>query len=184
MTMKSFAFVQFAAVVLVSAISAAPAHAQGGDREDAQAEKKSAVEVTPFVSLGSVTSSRVGAAITFAWTSDLSVEAEVGYRRGEIGALSSSVSLLYDLPAVGRVTPYLAGGVGLEQYGTAIELPGSRIVTQSKMAFSVNAGGGLTVPVDKNWGFRTDARWSNGIGRGAPEHWRVYNGVTLGTGKR
>jgi len=40
------------------------------------------------------------------------------------------------------------------------------------------------VPVDANWGIRTDARWFNGLGRDAGEHWRLYNGVTFPTGKR
>ena len=55
----------------------------------------------------------MGAAIAFAFTPTLSVETEIGYRHGEIDALSSTVSLLYNLPRLGRVTPYFAGGVGL-----------------------------------------------------------------------
>jgi len=142
------------------------------------------VEVTPYVSLGSELASRVGAAITFRWTRQVSLEAEVGYRHGEIHALSANASLLYDLPRFGRVTPYLAAGGGLEQFGTALEQPGGALATQPRVAFTVNAGGGIKVPVDDNWGLRTDARWFNGLGREAPEHWRVYNGVSFRTGGR
>ena len=49
-----------------------------------------AVEVTPFVALGSTGASPLGVAIVFPVTSTLDIETEVGYRRGEgrIHALS------------------------------------------------------------------------------------------------
>ncbi len=81
---------------------------------------RSAVEVTPFVGIGSGSSARIGAAIRFEWTHRLGLELEMDYRRAEINALSSSVNLLYDLPRLGRALPYLVGGVGVEQYGTAL----------------------------------------------------------------
>jgi hypothetical protein len=120
-------------------VAIAPAHAQ--TRSDVDVTRP-AVEISPFVSLGSDPSSRIGVAIRFAWLSNLSVEAEVGYR-GESDALSATASLLYDLPRLGRAIPYLAAGAGLA------------------------------------WGIRADARWSNGLAQFAPEHWRVYNGVTF-----
>jgi hypothetical protein len=72
--------------------------------------------------LGSAAASPVGAVVTFPVTSTLSVETEVAYRRGEGGihALSTSTSLLYFLPRVGRSTAYVAGGVGLSQYGAPV----------------------------------------------------------------
>ena len=97
-------------------------------------------------------------------------------------ALSSHFSLLYDLPTLGRVAPYVAGGIGLEQYGVALEAPQGRLVTQQQTALSVNAGGGVRVPINQRWGVRSDARWFNGLGRTAPERWRLYNGVTVGRG--
>jgi hypothetical protein len=141
-------------------------------------------EVSPFVSLGSATSSRLGVAIRWPLASNLSAELETGYRHGEMHALSSHVSLLYDLPALGRVVPYVAGGVGVEQYGVALETPGGPLVTHPQTAMSLNAGGGVRVPVNQRWGVRSDARWFNGLGRTAPERWRLYNGVTLGRGRR
>ena len=88
------------------------------------AQDAKTVEVTPYVALGSAGASPVGAAVTFPVTSTLSVETDVAYRRGEgnIHALSSSVSLLYSLPRVGQATPYVAGGVGLSQYGAPVFL--------------------------------------------------------------
>jgi opacity protein-like surface antigen len=137
--------------------------------------------------MGSPTSTRIGGAVNFPVTSNLSVEAELGYRRGEgdINALSSSVSMLYAPLHVGRITPYLAAGVGLEEFGAPVVLPGrSEIFTQSKLAFAVNAGGGLKVPVDDKWSLRSDARWFKSLGRNGSEHWRLYQGASFGVGKR
>lgn len=170
------------ATLALIASTAGLARAQAQVPDDARTSR--AVTITPFVSLGSFVSSRVGAAIAFPWTDTISLEAEVGYRRQEMNALSAHLSLLHDLPALGRVTPYLAAGIGLEEYGVAVQQPDHRLATLPRTALSVNAGGGVKVPVDDRWGLGTDARWFNGLGEQAGEHWRVYNGVTLKAGAR
>jgi hypothetical protein len=182
--MRTYALGRHTLVVLALTMVAWPALAQSPTEQAPKPSTASGVEVTPFVSLGSIASSRIGAAIRFRWTPTLSLEAETGYRRGEIGALSAHMSLLYDLPRVGRLRPYLAGGLGIEQYGTALDVPRLGLVTQARLAFAVNAGGGLEVPVNQHWGMRTDARWFNGLGTFAPEHWRLFNGVTIRPGRR
>ena len=168
-----------AVFVIVLATGGLPAAAQSTDTDNA-----APVEVTPYASLGSYPSPRVGAAVAFRLTPTLSVESEVGYRHDMAGRLSATASLLYDLPRIGRFKPYLAAGAGLEEYATASRLPDGALAAQPRTAFAINAGGGLKVPVDDNWGIRTDARWFNGLGRDAGEHWRLYNGVTFPTGRR
>ena len=168
-----------AVFVIVLATGGLPAAAQSTDTD-----KTAPVEVTPYASLGSYPSPRVGAAVAFRLTPNLSVESEVGYCHDVTGRLSAAASLLYDLPGIGRFKPYLAAGAGLEEYATALKLPDGALAAQRRTAFAINAGGGLKVPVDDNWGIRTDARWFNGLGRDAGEHWRLYNGVTLPTGRR
>ena len=104
------------------------------------AQDENPVEVTPYVALGSAAASPVGAAVTFPVTSTLSVETDVAYRRGEgqIHALSSNISLLYFLPRIGQSTPYVAGGVGLSQYGAPVFSSNSRpIGTQPRVALTV-----------------------------------------------
>jgi opacity protein-like surface antigen len=150
---------------LLLTIGASPAHAQA--------------EVTPFVSIGSVNSPQVGAAIRFAWTSKLSLEVEASYRHANIDTFNTSVNLLYDLPRIGRAIPYVVGGVGLEQFGTVVEQPFG-LAVQRNVALAFNAGAGVRVPVTEKWGYRGDVRWSNALGRWGPESWRVYNGVTFG----
>jgi len=168
-----------AVFVIVMATGGLPAAAQSADPENA-----APVEITPYVSLGSFPSSNVGTAIAFRLTPKLSVESEIGYRHDPIGLLSMSASLLFDMPQIGRVTPYLAAGAGLEQYATASRLPDGAFASQQRTALAINAGGGLKVPVNDTWGIRSDARWFNGLGRDAGEHWRLYNGVTFPTGRR
>jgi hypothetical protein len=158
-------------------LAATSARAQDGS---AQVRSDATPEITPYVFLGSVNSSGVGAAVRWPLTGPLSVELETSYRRSDVSPLSSNLSLLFDFPQVGRVTPYVVGGVGLDQYATADLSPAGKIIAQANTAFSVNAGGGVRVRGDENWGIRTDARWFNGIGERAPERWRLYNGVTFG----
>ena len=168
-----------AVIVTVLVTGGLPAAAQSTNTNNA-----APVEVTPYVSLGSYPSPRVGAAVSFRLTPTLSVESEVGYHRDVAGRLSAAASLLYDLPRIGLFMPYLAAGAGLEEYATALRLPDGTLAAQQRTALAINAGGGLKVPVDDNWGIRTDARWFNGLGRDAGEHWRLYNGVTFPTGRR
>jgi hypothetical protein len=165
--------------VIVLATGALPAAAQS-----ATTVSPAPVEVTPYASLGSYPSPRVGAAFAFRLTPTLSVESEVGYSRDMASRLSATASLLYDLPRAGRFKPYLAVGAGLEEYATAVRFPDGSLAAQPRKALAINAGGGLKVPVDDNWGIRTDARWFNGLGKDAAEHWRLYNGVTFPTGRR
>ena len=145
------------------------------------------VEVTPYVALGSAAASPVGAAVTFPVTSTLSVETDVAYRRGEGGihALSSSVSLLYFLPRVGQAIPFVAGGVGLSQYGAPVfSANGRPIGTEPSVALTVNAGGGVKMPMNEKLDLRTDARWSKSFGRQGSEQFRVAQGISFDVGKR
>ena len=145
------------------------------------------VEVTPYVALGSAAASPVGVAFTFPLTSTLSVETDVAYRRGEGGihALSSNISLLYFLPRVGQSTPYVVGGVGLSQYGAPVfSSNGPPIGTQPRLAMTVNAGGGLKMPMNEKVDLRTDARWFKSFGRQGSEQFRVAQGISFDVGKQ
>jgi opacity protein-like surface antigen len=151
------------------------------------AQEAKAVEVTPYVALGSAGASPVGAAVTFPVTSKLSLETDVAYRCGEGGipALSSSVSLLYFLPRVGQATPYVVGGVGLAQFGAPVfSANGRPIGTEKRVALTVNAGAGLKMPMNEKVDLRTDARWFKSFGRQGSEQFRVAQGISFDVGKR
>ena len=151
------------------------------------AQDAEAVEVTPYVALGSAGASPVGAAVTFPVTSTLSVETDVAYRRGEgrMHALSTSTSLLWFLPRVGQSTPYVAGGVGLSQYGAPVfSSNGPPIGTEPRVALTVNAGGGLKMPMNEKLDLRTDARWFKSLGPQGSEQFLVAQGISFDVGKR
>lgn len=161
------------------------AHAQtrnedAGDRGGRAAARRP-VEITPYVSLGSANGSGIGTAVRFPIRDTLGLELETELRRAEITALQIALSLVYDLPPVGRVTPYVAGGVGLARHATPIFQPGG-ILLATGTSLTVNAGGGVRVPVTDRWGVRSDARWTHGTGRGSSDQWRMYNGATFRTG--
>jgi hypothetical protein len=184
--MKAFTLTTLTIVVFAS-VSALPASAQDAGAVAGHTQASSVGQVTPFVSIDSRGSSPIGAAISVPVGASFSVESEVGYRRAEGGlnALSSSASLLYALPRIGRTTSYLAAGAGLAEYGAPlVSREGPVIGTKSRIAFEVNAGGGLKVPVTETWGMRTDARWFKSFGRNASEHWRVSQGVSFDVRKR
>jgi hypothetical protein len=152
-----------------------------------QAQDAQAAEVTPYVAVGTAAASPVGVAVTAPVTSTFGVETDVAYRRGEgrINALSSSASLLYFLPRVGRSTPYVAGGIGLSQYGTPLFSSNGRPVgTEPRVALTVNAGGGVKMPVNDKLDLRTDARWFKSFGRQGSEQVRVAQGLSFDVGKR
>ena len=151
------------------------------------AQDAKTVEVTPYVALGSAGVSPVGAAVTFPVTSTLSVDTDVAYRRGEgrIHALSTNTSLLWFLPRVGQSIPYVAAGVGLSQYGAPVfSYDGPPIGTQSRVAMTVNAGGGLKMPVNDKLDLRTDALWFKSFGKQGSEQFRVAQGISFDAGKR
>lgn len=154
----------------------------------AGAQESESVEVMPYVALGSDAASPVGAAVTVPVTSTLSIETDVAYRRGEgrIHALSSHTSLLWFLPRIGQATPYLAGGVGLSEYGSPVfsSNGGPPIGTERRLAMTVNAGGGLKMPMNETLDLRTDARWFKSFGREGSEQFRVAQGIAFDLGKR
>ena len=186
--MKAFTIAPLMMAALGLTFPASPASAQDAAATPAPHTAVSpGVQVTPFVSMDSRGSTPIGAAIAFPLGASFSLETELGYRRGEgdMNALNSSVNLLYDLPGIGRATPYLATGVGLAQYGVpVVARNGSVIGTEPRVGLEMNAGGGLRVPVDEKWGMRTDARWFKSFGTNASEHWRVSQGVSFDVKKR
>ena len=152
----------------------------------ARAQDSKPVEITPYLGFGTVGAFPVGTAVTFPVTSTLSVEADVAYRRaeGDINALSTSYSLLWFLPRAGRAKPYLAGGVGLAQYGAPVLFRGRPIATQTGLALTMNAGGGVKTTINSRVDLRSDARWFKSFGKQGSDQFRVAQGISFGAAKR
>jgi hypothetical protein len=173
--MRAYKSAVFALVVL--ALEGLPVAAQDANT----------VEATPYVALGTAGASPVGAAVRFPITPALSIETDLAYRRGEgdINALSLSANLLYFLPRIGQSTPYVIGGLGLSQYGAPVfSSSGPPIGTESRLAVTANAGGGVKMPINERLDLRTDARWFKSFGHQGSEQFRVAQGVSVDVGKR
>jgi hypothetical protein len=61
---------------------------------------------------------------------------------------------------------------------------GPPIGTQSRVAPTVNAGGGLQMPMNAKLALRTDARWFKSFGLQGSEQFRVAQGISFGAGKQ
>lgn len=167
---------------VLASLFCAQAQAQSIEPVTADTSKQPVVEVTPFIGMGSPGSARAGAAVAFVLAPKFRIESEVAYASRAL--LSSSVNLVYLLPHLKAVEPYLTTGIGVGQNETAsLASLSSAFVIQRSIVPVVNAGAGFTVPVRDNLGYRFDARWANPLGV-APESWRIYQGATLGVGRK
>ena len=61
---------------------------------------------------------------------------------------------------------------------------GPPIGTESRVAVTVNAGGGLKMPLNDKLGLRTDARWFKSFGPQGSEQFRVAQGISFDVDKR
>jgi opacity protein-like surface antigen len=179
--MKKPTMVAWMTCALLAVHTAAQAQSGNQDSDD-RASPGRPVEITPYAMLGSGPASGVGTAVRWPIGGRFGVELETELRRAELTAVNVALSLLYDLPAIGRVTPYLAAGVGLERFGTAVGRPDGPPLLGSGTGISFNAGGGVRMPVTDRWGVRSDARWRHGTARGQGDQWRIFNGATIGVG--
>jgi opacity protein-like surface antigen len=132
-------------------------------------------QVTPFFALGDDLAPGGGAAFTFPWTGQLSVEAEASLGRD---AARSSLSLLFALPQWGSATIYLAGGGGVQRDEIPTKFLTTPFAARKKTEFALNIGAGVTLPLTDRWAYRADFRWYNPKAEW-PESWRAFNGLAF-----
>ena len=150
------------------------------------------IEVSPFASSGGETAG-AGVSVRWPFMARLGLEFEAEYRHTQARPLSGSledngvngnVNLVFDLPAIGRVRPFLLGGGGLEHYSNVVQ-PDPNFLRESGMSFVVNAGAGVRVPINDRFGIRTELRWTDGWTEGWPGGgFRMFYGATVGVGGR
>ena len=89
------------------------------------------------------------------------------------------------LRRVGQATPYLAAGLGVSQFGAPIfSFDGAPIGTQSRLALTMNTGGGVKMKLSDKVDLRTDARWFKSLGAQGSEEFRVAQGLSFDAFKR
>jgi hypothetical protein len=176
--MSAFTAASLTGVLLALATGAA---AQSLPAPNSPSTDRLPVEVSTFLSVGGLDASGTGVTARMPIRARLSFEAEAEWRIQDISGLNASGNLVLDLRKPGRVTPYVIGGAGIDRYTVAFGWSGQIPTTQLTSALSVNGGGGVRIPLNARWGMRSDARISNGIGRG-PTRWRVFYGMTANVG--
>jgi opacity protein-like surface antigen len=176
--------------------TASPAHAQSALPEP------NTFDVTPFLGFGmgfsssddpldpldpSGSSFLIGVAVGYNWTTNLSIEGELGIIPDivgdtdavDFGITTFSANGVYHFDTQSPVVPYATLGLGFGHMGLDIEGVGD----DSSTEFLVNFGGGVKYPIKDNLAVRGDLRYF-AVNDENPNFWRLYGGVTFGFGPR
>jgi opacity protein-like surface antigen len=128
----------------------------------------------------------LGVAVGYDLTRNLGFEGEVTHLfdvAGDTDNIDWSISnfsanAIYHFD-VKRVTPYATLGIGFERSSYDLKAEDALQLDEdpSSTEVSVNFGGGVKYPINDRWTARGDVRrfQANDI---APDHWRVYGGLT------
>jgi OOP family OmpA-OmpF porin len=183
-----------AAMGLAAALfTASPAHAQSALPEP------NTFDVTPFIGFGlgfgddsldpfnPGSSFLLGVAVGYNWTTNLSIEGELGVIPDIVGDTDSvdlgittfSANGVYHFDTQTKFVPYATLGLGFGSMGLDVE----GVDDESNTEFLVNLGGGVKYPVTERLQVRGDLRYFS-INDENPNFWRVYGGVTFGFGAR
>jgi len=164
-----------AAVITVGWAHAASAQPTDQTSAPPAASTSRAFLLTPFFAIGDDLAPGGGAAFSIPWTPSLRLEAEASLGAD---AARTSVSLLYSIPRLGRFTPYVAGGGGVQRDEFEM-LTSVGFFTRKKMELAANIGAGVTIAGNERWSYRADFRWYNPKAEW-PESWRAYSGIVFG----
>ena len=150
---------------------------------------------TPFVGLTFGTSEDLkssiglGGAVGYDITANLGVEGELS-RTFDVASDTSfidwsittfSVNAIYHFDVI-RVTPYATFGLGVERSSVSVDddvevVPAIALIPSSTEV-AYNFGGGIKYKLGDNMLARADLRRFQ-ANDSAPDHWRVYGGLTL-----
>ena len=158
-------------------------------------------DITPFIGFGlgfdddplldtvldTGNSFLLGVAVGYNWTTNLSIEGELGIVPDivgdsndiDLGITTFSVNGVYHFDTQTKFVPYATLGLGFGSMGLDIE----GVDDESNTEFLVNLGGGVKYPVTDRLQVRGDLRYFS-VNDENPNFWRVYGGVTFGFGSR
>jgi OmpA-OmpF porin, OOP family len=174
-------------------LTAAPAHAQSALPEP------NTFDITPFVGFGlgfgdealdpfdPGSSFLLGVAVGYNFTTNLSVEGELGIipdivgdtNNVDLGITTFSANGVYHFDTQSKIVPYATFGLG---FGS-MSIDANDLDEDSNTEFLINLGGGVKYPVTDRLQVRGDLRYFS-INDENPNFWRVYGGVTFGFGPR
>jgi opacity protein-like surface antigen len=147
--------------------------------------------VTPFLGLGFAgdfenNPTAFGVAAGYGVTERVSVEGDLYFapdgEQGELIEFGTSIwalsaNVLYNFAGQTGFTPYVAGGLGmLSADADAEDLGLTEDDTSTQFAW--NWGGGVKSALSDRFGLRADLRFFNADDL-APDHWRLYGGVSI-----
>jgi opacity protein-like surface antigen len=174
--------------VLTAALSFLPS------RAEAQAAiEPNTVTVTPFLSTSFGVSDDLdsslglGVAVGYDWTRRLGFEFDLGRVLDVVGdddnvdwsLINISGNVVYHFPAGPRFTPYATAGLGWERSSVDLDDPDPVALTiPSSTEFAWNFGGGVKYPINERIFARGDIRRFQ-VNDLAPDHWRLYGGLTF-----
>jgi opacity protein-like surface antigen len=183
---KSRLLGSFCLIALIAALGARPVQAQS------IAQPRSWT-VTPFigasagVSGGALTddSLGIGAAVGYDLNSNLGFEGELGHLFDIVGDDSNvdwsvtnvNANALYHFNVM-HVTPYATFGIGIEHSGVNVKTEDAGPFPPSSTEMAYNFGGGVKYRLNDGLIIRGDVRRFQAVDT-APDHWRVYGGVTF-----
>ena len=147
--------------------------------------------VTPFLGGSFGTSNDLGSSLTlgagigYDVTSNLGFEAELGYVFDVVGDQANADWSLTNFSAnavyhfdVRRVTPYATLGLGVERSNLTIDDPDIlALYPPDSNEITYNFGGGVKYPLSDRFLARADLRRFQATDL-APDHWRLYGGLT------
>lgn len=185
--MTAFARSSIFFIVVTAAVAAYPSTAAAQT-----VVEPNTVTVTPFLSVSFGTSQDlgsslgIGAAIGYDLTTNLGFEAEVGRVFDVAGdddnldhALTNiSFNAVYHFN-LRRVTPYATFGIGWERSNPDVEVPDPvALVIPPSTEVAWNIGGGFKTEITERFLARADLRRFQ-VNDLAPDHWRLYGGLTF-----
>ncbi len=167
-------------------------------RADAQSVAQAGTwTATPFIGV-SFTSNHldnslgIGVGVGYDLTSNLGVEGEFGHVFDVVGNDSNvdwsmtnvSGNVLYHFDVRGRATPYATFGLGWEHSGVDVKNPDpAALYLASSTEIAYNFGGGVKYRLTDRMLARGDLRRFN-ANDVAPDHWRLYGGLTYEIARR
>jgi opacity protein-like surface antigen len=147
--------------------------------------------ITPFIGLGFAgdfenSPTAFGVVAGYGITERVAVEGDLYFapdgEQGEPIEFNSSVwslsaNLVYNFAGQTGFTPYVAGGLGMLSADADAEDLGL-LEDDTSTQFAWNWGGGVKSALTDRFGLRADLRFFNGDEL-APDHWRLFGGVTI-----